>query len=149
MKKIFLSIIGLLLLAACGTLSTHRESGTNLHRLKKIYVEHRLADGRGVDQLIVQELRRFGYDASCGPLTMTPEDSEAILDYNDQWAWDFSLYMIELDLQVRDAHSGKILATASFRRPSLGGKSPREMVQAVVGPLFERPTSNFEHPTPK
>ena len=138
-----------LLLAACSSLSTQRQAGTNLTHFKKIYVEHRLADGRGVDQLIVQELRRLGYDASSGPLTMTPEDTEAVLTYVDEWNWDFTLYMINLDVQVRDARTGQILATARYDHPAMSGKSPPGMVQAAIDPLFERSTSNLQHPTPK
>ncbi len=67
MKKKFLLIACMLLLTACSNLSIQRDAGANVSRFKKIYVEHRLADGRGIDQLIVQELQRLGYDASSGP----------------------------------------------------------------------------------
>jgi len=139
MKKIFLSVACLLLLAACSSPPAHRPAGLNLARFKKIFVEHRLADDRGVDELIVRELQRLGYDASSGPLTMTPEDSEVIIAYDDEWNWDFTLYLIELDVQARDARTGKILATKHYRRPLISGKSPAEMVQAAIDPLFERP----------
>ena len=139
MKKILLSIACILLLAACSSLSMQKQSDTSLTHFKKIYVEHRLADDRGIDQLITQELSRLGYDASSGPLTMTPSDTEAVLAYVDEWNWDFTLYMIDLDVQVRDAHSGQVLATAHYDHPAMGGKSPAGMVKAVIDPLFERP----------
>jgi len=139
MKKCFPLLVLTLLLAACSSLSMHEQAGANLTHIKKIYVEHRLADGRGVDQLIVQELARLGYDASSGPLTMTPPDTEAILTYVDEWNWDFTLYMIDLDVQVRDARSGQVFATAHYDHPAMGGKSPSGMVQATIDPLFERP----------
>jgi hypothetical protein len=128
-----------LLLAACSTLSMQKQAGTNLTGFKKIYVEHRLADGRSIDRLIVRELQRLGYDASSGPLTMTPPDTEAILSYVDEWNWDFTLYMIDLEAQVRDAHTGQVLATAHYDHPAMSGKSPAGMVKAVVDPLFRRP----------
>ena len=139
MKKPFPLLVLTLLLAACSSLSVQKQAGTNLTRFKKIYVEHRLADDRGVDQLITQELARLGYDASSGPLTMTPSDTEAVLTYVDEWNWDFTLYMIDLDVQVRDAHSGQVLATAHYNHPAMGGKSSSGMVKAVIDPLFERP----------
>jgi hypothetical protein len=139
MKKILPSTAGLLLLAACSSLSVQKQAGTNLTHLKKIYVEHRLADGRGVDQMITRELSRLGYDASSGPLTMTPPETEAVLTYVDTWNWDFTLYMIDLDVQVRDARSGQVLATAHYDHPAMSGKSPDGMVKAVIDPLFERP----------
>jgi hypothetical protein len=149
MKKLLLSVACVLLFAACSSLSMQKQAGANITHFKKIYVEHRLADGRGVDQLIVQELQRLGYDASSGPLTMTPEDAGAILTYVDEWNWDFTLYMIDLDVQVRDAHTGQVLATAHFDHPAMSGKSPVGMVRAAIDPLFEHPTSNIQLPTPK
>jgi hypothetical protein len=97
----------------------------------------------------VQELRRLGYEASSGPLTMTPENTEAVLTYVDEWNWDFTLYMIDLDVQVRDARTGKILAAARYHHPAMGGKSPAGMVQAAIDPLFQHSTSNVQYPTPK
>ncbi|HWZ94050.1 MAG TPA: hypothetical protein VNW30_02555 [Opitutaceae bacterium] len=139
MKKSFPLLVLTLLLAACLSLSMQKQAGANLTRFKRIYVEHRLADGRGVDQLIVQELARLGYDASCGPLTMTPPDTEAVLTYVDEWNWDFTLYMIDLDVQVRDARTGQVLANDHYDHPAMGGKSSTGMVQAAIDPLFERP----------
>jgi hypothetical protein len=139
MKKNFPLLMLALLLAACSSTSIQRQSGANLTHFKKIYVEHRLADGRGVDQLIAQELSRLGYDASSGPLTMTPADTEVIVTYVDEWNWDFRLHMIDLDVQVRDARSGQILATNRYDHPSMAGKPPAGMVKAAIDPLFEHP----------
>jgi hypothetical protein len=126
-----------------------KQAGANLTRFKKIYIEHRLADGRGVDQLVTQELQRLGYEASCGPLTMTPPDTEIVLTYVDEWNWDFTLYMIDLDVQVRDARTGQVLATVRCDHPAMFGKSPAGMVKAAIDPLFEHPTSNIQRPMPK
>ncbi len=70
---------------------------------------------------------------------MTPIDTEAIVTYEDEWNWDFTLYMINLDVQVRNARTGKVLATARHDHPAMSGKSPARMVQAVIDPLFEHP----------
>jgi hypothetical protein len=142
MKKTFPMLVITLLFAACSTLSMQKQAGTDLARFKKIYVEHRLADGRSIDLLIVRELQRLGYDASSGPLTMTPPDTEIILTYVDEWNWDFTLYMIDLEAQVRDAHTGQVLATAHYDHPAMSGKSPAGMVKAVIDPLFQRPTGH-------
>ncbi|MDE3084588.1 MAG: hypothetical protein KGJ37_05130, partial [Verrucomicrobiota bacterium] len=104
---------------------------------KKIYVEHRFADGRGLDQLIAAKLRDLGYDATGGPLTLMPDGVDAVVSYTDSWNWDFSLYLIELDIEVSDPGTGKILATASYRHPTIG-KTPADMTRAVIDPLFKR-----------
>jgi hypothetical protein len=149
MKNIFLLIASAVLLTACSSLSVQKHDGASLTRFKKIFIEHRLADGRRLDQLIAQELQRLGYDASSGPLTMAPEGVEAVVTYDDEWNYDFTLYMIDLTVQVRDGRTGQILVDASYHHPSMSGKSPAEMVQAVIDPLFERPTSNIQLPTSK
>jgi hypothetical protein len=136
MKPFFLPFACLLLLTACSSLSIQKQAGTNLAHFKKIYIEHRLADGRGVDQFIARELQRLGYDASSGPLTMAPEGVEVVVTYDDEWNYDFTLYMIDLDVQVRDGRTGQVLANASYHHPSMSGKSPAEMVQAVIDPIF-------------
>ncbi len=140
MKKLFLPCLLLVLplLSGCASLTVHREPGSRLASLKKIYVQHRLADGRGIDLFIVQELQRLGYTAACGPMTMMPDDTEAVVSYADQWTWDFSSYMIELDLEVSDPRTSKILATVRYFRPALMEKPPQEMVQTVIDPLFRR-----------
>jgi len=138
MKKLFPLLAVVLLLSACADLNVHREPGANLTALKRIYVEHRLADGRGLDLLIARELRRLGYDAANGPMTMMPDGTDAVVSYVDRWTWDFSSYMIELDIEVSDPRTSKILATLRYFRPSLAGKTPEEMVQTTIDPLFRR-----------
>jgi hypothetical protein len=149
MKKSFPLLVLTLWLTACSNLSIQREAGANVTRFQKIYVEHRLADGRGIDQLIVRELQRLGYEASSGPLTMTPTDTEAIVTYEDEWNWDFTLYMIDLSVEVRNARTGQVLADAHYDHPAMRGKSPAGMVQTTIDPLFQHPTFNAQLPTSK
>lgn len=138
MKKLFPLFACALLFTACSNLNVHREPGANLTGLKKLYVEHRLADGRGLDLTIARELQRLGYTASSGPMTMMPDHTEAVVSYVDRWTWDFSSYMIELDIEVSDPRTSKILATVRYFRPAVVGKTPEEMVRAVIDPLFRR-----------
>lgn len=138
MKPILPLLALALLFAGCAHLNVRREPGTNLTGFKNIYVEHRLADGRGIDALIAQELQRLGYTAASGPMTMMPDGTEAVVSYVDRWTWDFSSYMIELDIEVSDPRTSRILATVHYFRPALVGKTPEEMVWAVIDPLFRR-----------
>lgn len=139
MKKPALLLLLLPLLAACSSLTTHEEPQAGLGRLQHVFVERRLAGGRGIDEIITRELQNLGYDASSGPLTMMPPDTQAIISYEDQWTWDFTRYMIELDVSVRDAQTGRALASARYFHPLTAGKlSPAEMVQKVLPKLFPR-----------
>ena len=62
---------------------------------------------------------------------------DGVVTYQDRWMWDITMYMIRLNVQVRDGKSGAILANAEAMRPSLQRKSPEGMVEEVLGALFK------------
>ncbi|MDD3181172.1 MAG: hypothetical protein PHQ04_12645 [Opitutaceae bacterium] len=137
MKPPLLLLIGVLMLAGCSSVSSQRDPTIRLDQFKRIFVEHRLTDRQGIDQLVVQELRNLGYEASCGPLTMMPEKVDAILSYEDRWAWDFRTYLIELSLQLRAVDAPRTFATARYFRPAItSAATPAEMVHLTVARLF-------------
>jgi hypothetical protein len=124
-----------LLLAGCTT-RTQIDRTARPDQLHHIFVEHLLSDGHNVDELIARELRRLGYDASAGPMTMMPDGTEAILAYQTQWASDFTTYLIELDVALRD-QSGKEIAVTRVFRPSLTGNDTATMVARAIDPIFQ------------
>jgi hypothetical protein len=127
-----------LLAGGCAHPHAQLDRSAHVNRLHHIFVEHRLADGRGVDQLVVAELQRLGYDASSGPMTMMPDNAEAIVAYEDVWTFDFTTYLLELDLAVRDPHSGRQIAVDRYSQPSIFGSDPVKIVNRVVDPIFKR-----------
>jgi len=135
-KSAVLLLLAVFCVAGCASLDTHTEPKINLGAYQHIFVEHLLADGYGVDQIIARELRARGYDATSGPLTMLPDNAEVVVAYEDRWNYDFTNYLIELDLVVRTARTDKRLATARYRRPSITGGGTVEMVDTVVYKIF-------------
>jgi len=126
-----------ILVAGCSHVSTRKAPGAALGTHKKVFVEHRLADGRNLDEIMARELRALGYDASAGPLTMMPGDAEVIVAYEDMWQWDFNNYLLELDVSVRNSRNDKLLATAHVFRPSnVFGTPPEKMIDDVLRSLF-------------
>ncbi len=136
-KKAAFATFLVLLLPAC-SLTTQVEPTAHPNRLNHIFVEHRLSDGRHIDELIARELRSLGYDASAGPLTMMPDGTEAIVAYQDEWTFDFTTYLIELDVAVREVKSGNQIAVGRTFRPSFGANNPATMVRQVIDPIFKR-----------
>jgi hypothetical protein len=126
-----------LLLSACST-KTQFDHTNRPDQLHHIFVEHLLSDGNNVDELIARELRRLGYDASAGPLTMMPDGTEAILAYQPTWTFDFTTYLIELDVAVRDAKTGKEIALGKAFRPAFISNDTYAMIQRVIDPLFQK-----------
>ena len=122
------------LFSSCSSLSTR--SVVDLAPFKRIYVVHRLTDDHRLDELFVRELTSLGHEASSGPITMMPENAEAVLTYTDRWEWDFKSYLIELAIELRTARSDKKLADGRYYQPSLKTKAPAEVIHDVLAPLF-------------
>jgi hypothetical protein len=136
MKLLLPLLAACALFAGCSSLDTHREK--DLASLQRIYVEHRLTDNHRIDEAIVAELKSLGYDASCGPLTMMPDGIQAIVTYEDRWAWDFNSYLIDLHIQVRTNFTNQPLGHGHYHQASALTKSPQEVVQQIITPLFKR-----------
>lgn len=125
-----------LLQASCSSIWTDRNPQIDLAQITHFFVEHRLADNNKVDEAIVAELRSRGFEASAGPLTMMPEDAQAIVSYHDEWAWDFRYYLLELEVHIRSAHREQTLATGLYRQPTPISKSPAQVIRAIFDPIF-------------
>jgi len=137
--RALIALAGLLLLAGCSQITTRSLPNSKIGNQKHIFVERRLADNFGVAEEIARQLRAMGYDASFGALTMMPPGTELVVSYDDMWTWDFSTYMIEIDLQVRSARSDKIIAVGHFFAPHVVlGHAPPEMIHQLLANLFKR-----------
>lgn len=136
MKNVVLLLAACAVLSGCSSHSTQQVADySSVHR---IYVEHRQNDNHRIDELIAAELKTLGYDATSGWLTMMPDNVDAIITYQDRWAWDFKSYLIDLRLEMRAAFTNKPLATGSYHQASAVTKSPAEVVHEIVAPLFKR-----------
>ena len=132
--KLFVILLALCgLLAGCSSVHSERNPHVDLSKLRRFYVEHRLSDNHRVDEAIVAELQARGFEASAGPLTMMPDGIDALVTYQDEWAWDFKSYLIQLDVVIRSPHRNLVFAGGSYRQPS-----PRaQPLPTVVHRLFD------------
>ena len=134
--RVCAALIVLGLLSSCHTVHTDVDRKVDATALRHIYIERELSDGRHLDKLLAQELVRLGYDASYGPLTLMPEDTQAIIAYQAQWTFDFTTYLIELDVAVRDAKTGREFAVGRYFHPAVLAKDPAKIAAAVLDPIF-------------
>lgn len=133
--KAFVPLLLLLgLFTGCTSASTRQV--VSLDAFRRIYVEQRQSDNNRVDLLLVAELQRLGRTASSGPMTMMPEDTDAVLTYNDRWEWDFKTYLIELTIELHTAKTRKKLADGRYHQPTLKTKPAPAVVSELLGPLF-------------
>ena len=141
MRKI-VTFLGLAFLAlsltACASLQATKAPSADLSKIKTIYVQKLEGDGYDVYQVITAQLNARGYKATTGANPEPPEPVDAIVTYVDRWMWDLTMYMIRLDIQVRDGKTRAILANAESFRPSLERRSKEEMVAETLDAIFKQ-----------
>lgn len=128
-----------LITAGCRSIYTDSDPRIDLGEMKRFFVERRLADNHHVDRAIVQDLRARGFEAWSGPLTMMPEQVDAIISYHDEWAWDFKSYVIQLDIRIRAAHREQTLAVGTYRQPTPFTKQPAQVIHTILDSIFQQP----------
>ena len=79
MKSFLLAALLLSFLTGCSSVTAHKNPAVDLGKFKRYYVKHRLTDDRKLDELIVAALRSHGLEASFGPITMMPENTELLI----------------------------------------------------------------------
>ena len=127
----------LLLCAGCTSVSTDHRHIADLAKVTHLYVEHRLNDNHALDERIAQELQRLGYDASFGPLTMMPENAQAIVLYEDEWEFDFTTHMVALDVKVHAVGNDESLCNGHYFNRGVSRVPPEKIVHDVIASMFK------------
>jgi hypothetical protein len=127
-----------LLLAACAGMKSTKAPGTDLTQLKTFYVQRLPADQRGIERLISERLNALGYQSTFGLDAKPPAAVDALVTYQDKWMWDITMYMLQLDVQIRDPNTSMVLASAQSYRPSLQRTTPAGMVEEVLNEIFKQ-----------
>jgi hypothetical protein len=125
------------LLGGCANLSASKAPDADLQKLKTFYVQRLPADNRGIEKLLASRLTTLGYQCTSGDAEAPAAPVDAIVTYQDRWMWDITMYMIRLDVQVRDGGTRSVLASGQSMRPSLQRKSPEGMVEEVLTEIFK------------
>jgi hypothetical protein len=135
----FLGVVFVTLsLAACASVQATKAPTADLSKIKTIYVQKLEGDGYNVYQVITAQLNARGFKAATGASADPPEPVDAIVTYVDRWMWDLTMYMIRLNIQVRDGKTRTILANAESYRPSLERRSTEEMVAETLDAIFKQ-----------
>lgn len=131
---------GLILALTAGCVNTELTSdidpSADLVGLGTFYVAKAGHDERGIEVLIAAELNAMGKTATSGvdPKPTAPVD--AVVTYEDKWMWDITMYMLELNIDLRDPETNYKFATGRSYRTSLARKKPEEMVTEVLSEIF-------------
>jgi hypothetical protein len=132
-SAVFLAaVLGLSSGCATNRVGSTLTPGADLSKVKSIYVVLEDGDDRKIDELIAENLTKRGYKVTRGTQKTPPYEVDAVLTYADKWMWDITMYMLQLQVILRDG-SMFPLSTATSLHTSLTRKSPTEMVDEVVG----------------
>jgi len=93
-------------------------------------------DDGAVDLLIAENLRKRGLTVTTGP--KPPGRLDAVVTYMDKWMWDITMYMLELTIVVRDPQTDFPMATGNSYHTSLSRLTPTQMVDEVLGNIFNK-----------
>lgn len=129
--------LGLMLtLAGCASIDRTVASGRDPGALREVFVETNLNDNRGLARRITEALRARGLKAESGPLTLLPKSAEAVVNYQDRWAWDFGEHMIFFRLTLRDPGLQQPYATATRSRHVARSTDLEAVVPELVAELL-------------
>lgn len=135
-----LLILALTLAAAgCSNTATATLSpGADLSAVKTFYVVHQPKDTHNLHFLIRDRIVKEGFTATAGPeMEKSAYQANSIVTYVDRWMWDFTLYLLELTVTLRDATNDFPLAVGNSFHTSLTRLSPEEMVDEVITNIFK------------
>jgi hypothetical protein len=119
------------------SLTATKTPGVKMADYKTFHVEKIPADNRGVDKIIAARLNAMGFQASSDEPPAAGQ-FDAIVTYQDKWMWDFGMYMIELNVQLRAPGTRMSIATGRSFRTSLVRKTPEGMVEETLGKIFQQ-----------
>lgn len=121
------------LCAGCATNIRVERSGTTLVGIQHFFVVANSNDNHGINSQIAAALTARGLYAETGPLTMMPDETAAIVSYQDHWTWDFGDHLIYLQVAMKDRKSGNPLGRSTF-----SVKFPtRKPTPEIIGELVE------------
>jgi hypothetical protein len=112
------------------------DPSADLGGLRTIHVVKAYTVDRGVDALIADKLRSRGYKVTSG--ADKPPGVDAVVTYVDRWAWDITMYLVELTITIRDPGNDYPLANGRSYHTSVTRKSPPEMVDEVLNNIFNK-----------
>ena len=122
-----------LLFGGCASFDTSTDRGRSLLGVQRFFVLSNPNDNHALDRQIAQALENRGRTVEIGPLTMMPDDTQAVVTFQDHWAWDFGEHLVFLKITVNDAPASQPYASVTFSaRVSL-----REQTATTVAQLVE------------
>jgi len=138
LPRVLLAAALALLSGGCASFDASVEGGQSLKGVQRFFVVSNLNDNRALDHQIAQALRSRGLVAEVGPLTMMPDDTQAVVTFQDHWAWDFGEHLNFLRINVRKPSQQQSFASATFSARVPLREPATVTLKRLVGTLLEK-----------
>ncbi len=135
MKRLLL-FLSLLVLSGCASYDVHQAFPAGFATMRRCFVLSNSNDNHGLDRQIVTLLKARGFEADSGPQTMMPEDTQLVITYQDNWAWDFGDHLVGLQLSAREPKDNFPFANARFTAKIPKHRTPEAIVTDLLGQLL-------------
>jgi hypothetical protein len=126
------------LLGGCASYNTQVDHGRSLNGIKRFFVVSNLNDNHAIDHQIAEALKARNLEADSGPLTMMPDNTQAVVTFQDHWTWDFGDHLVFLQISIRDTRSEQSFASNTFSAKVPLHEDPSVTVARVVDQLFDK-----------
>lgn len=132
-----LLVVGLLL-GGCASFEASVERGRSLRDLRRVFILSNPTDNRALDQQIARAFKARGRTVEIGPQTMMPDDTQAVVAFQDHWAWDFGEHLVFLKITVRDPFASQPYASVTFSARVPVREPTAATVSRLVDTLLEK-----------
>lgn len=138
LPRLLLLLTVALMLGGCASYDNQLEHGRSLKDVKRFFVVSNLNDNRALDRQIAGALKARDRTAEVGPLTMMPDDTQAVVTFQDYWTWDFGEHLVFLKISVRDPRADQPYASATFTSKVQVRSNSAETVNDLIGTLLAK-----------
>jgi hypothetical protein len=143
MKKIYtitFAFVIMTLFSGCAITNSTAKlvPNSSIESKKLFYVIQLKTDKRNLSEIIAETLKQKGFNAISGTYENRPQNVDVLVTYEDRWMWDISNYMIQLDMQFRDARDMYPFVAGETIRTSLARKTSEGMILETVETMLKK-----------
>lgn len=140
MRSILFIVVLTTVFSGCAIHSSQAKLVPNANSIvkKNFYVIHSNGDKRNLHEQIADILVQKGFNATSGKKEDIPSIVDVLVTYEDRWMWDLSNYLIQLDIQFRNAKNEYPFVVGETIRTSLIRKNPSAMAEETINQMLEK-----------
>lgn len=135
--RLVLCAVSMFLGGGCvATITSSVSPGVALTREKTYLIEHH-AKGGEINEVIRAEFAAMNFKVQAGPHGGTvPSNVDYVVTYEDHWFWDITMYLLALEIQVRDPQTRSVVASGRANFSSLARKEAKYVARGVLESIF-------------